>query len=184
VFVRIATRALVAALAVLSAWARVDADQSATPPALRAAFVYNFAKFAEWPEDAPAGNLIMCVLADSAVADALEQVVAGRPIGGREATVTRIAPGRVLRSCHLVYFGDVDAKLVAQALGEVKGAPVLTVSNGDHFVRAGGVVGLLVEGTTMQFAINTEAASRARVKLSSRLLSLAKLVKGDANVQP
>ncbi len=155
------------------------AGQAVTQPALRAAFLYNFAKFTEWPDDtAAAGALTLCVLDDGAVEVALTELVGTSLINGRSVTVSRGASGTRLRTCHILYIGETDTPR-ATILDEVEKVPVLTVSNGDEFVRTGGMIGLFVEEGRMRFAINPDAAQRAGVRLSSRLLQLAKIHRDD-----
>ena len=157
--------------------------QSASAPALKAAFLYNFAKFAEWPVDAQAsGPIAICVLGDAAVADALDATVQGKTIDGREVAVVRAKPDG-LRACHLLYVSGLDQRRSQQIVDELKAAPVMTVSDRDRFAESGGVAAFFVEGGKMRFAINLDAAQRARLRISSRLLNLAKLVKDD-HVQP
>lgn len=165
---------------------RVEIDaQAVTQPALRAAFLYNFAKFTEWPPDGlSAGPLTLCVLDDSAVEGALSELVGNSTINGRTVTISRNASGARLRACHLLYVGEANSARAAAILEELLGAPVLTVSNGDDFIRLGGIVGLFVEEGRMRFAINPDAAHRAGVRLSSRLLQLARIFKDDRHDRP
>ena len=123
---------------------RVELDaQAVTQPALRAAFLYNFAKFTEWPPDTlPTGPLTLCVLDDSAGEGALSELVGNSTINGRTVTISRNVTGARLRNCHLLYVGEPNASRAAAILDELLGAPVLTVSNGDDFIRLGGIVGL------------------------------------------
>src|SRR5690349_10522942 len=103
----------------------------AAPPELKAAFLFNFAKFAEWPKDAT--PIVLCVLHDEPAEDALARLVTGASIDGRPVIVARDMPRDRLRGCQLLYVGDdgpVDAVMT-----EVKGAPVLTVGNGEPFAR-------------------------------------------------
>lgn len=153
--------------------------QTASAPALKAAFVYNFAKFTEWPADAAkTGPLTICVLGDMLIADELDSTVKGRAIDGREVVVVR-AQSDALRACHVLYLSGFDARRWQQIIDDLKSAPVLTVSDADHFAEAGGIAGLFVDNGKMRFAVNVEAAKRARLQISSRLLSLAKLVKDE-----
>jgi len=169
--------ALAAALA-----APLDA-QTASAPALKAAFVYNFATFAEWPADAtPPGPLTICVLGDEVIAGALEGTVKGRAIGGRAVVVSRVKADALL-ACHVLYLTGFDAKRSQEIIDGLRNAPVLTVSDQHRFAEAGGIAGMFVQDGKMRFAINVEAAQRARVHLSSRLLSLATIVKDD-NARP
>jgi hypothetical protein len=152
--------------------------QSITPPALRAAFLLNFAKFVEWPVDqGEHAPLYLCVLDDAAVEDALAQLMDGGPVSGRSITLARHVRPRALRGCHVLYVGDTDPDRTATILDELKHAPVLTVGDSEAFATGGGMIGLFVEDGRMRFAINPDAALRAGLKLSSRLLNLARIVK-------
>jgi YfiR/HmsC-like len=154
------------------------ASQAVTQPALKAAFLFNFAKFVEWPADSAAPSpLTLCVLDDGAVEDALAQLVNGGLVNGRTVTLVKAARNRSLRGCHLLYVGDSDEARMESTLDEVKGAPILTVGDGEAFARRGGMIGLFVEDGRMRFAINPDAAQRVGLRFSSRLLSLAKIVK-------
>ena len=163
--------AALALAAVLTAGAASSTPSA--PPALKAAFLFNFAKFAEWPKDA--APIALCVLHDAPAEEALARLVSGASIDGRAVVVPHDTPRERLPACHLLYVGQDSAALDA-LLTEVKGTPVLTVGNGEPFARQRGIVGLLVEGNRMRFAINADAAQRSGVRLSSKLLSLATLV--------
>jgi hypothetical protein len=156
-----------------------------TVPALKAAFLYNFVKLTEWPTDAapPGAALRLCIVGDDAVADALEETVRRHTVDDRAVVVPRIAADAAARRCHLLYMGGLEARRSKQLVDAVKDAPVLTVSDGDTFAQQGGVASFFFEGSKLRFAVNVEAAQRAGLHLSSRLLSLAKLVKDDRSVQ-
>jgi len=165
-------------LAVALGPARLTA-QSASEPTLKAAFLYNFAKFAEWPVDAaPADPVTICVLGDAVIADALDETVKGRTIDGRKVVISRVKPD-AFRTCHVLYLTGLDGKRTQQVLDELKTTPVLTVGDREQFAQSGGVAGLFIEQGRVRFAINVEAALRARLRISSRLLSLAKIVKDE-----
>lgn len=170
-----ASVALAAALAVSGGTA---AAQSASAPAMKAAFLYNFAKFTQWPADtlAPAQRLTLCVIGDARVAEALEQIVKQQVVDGHELAVQVLKADGPTRSCHMLYAGGLDAQRSAQLLSVLKGAPVFSVGDGDRFAEGGGVAQFVIESDRMRFAINLAAAQRARIVLSSKLLSLAKIV--------
>jgi YfiR/HmsC-like len=177
-------RAAVALVAIVFAIRVGVAAQAVTQPALRAAFLFNFAKFTEWPgEVTPSSPLTLCVLDDSAVEGALSELVGTGPINGRAVTISR-GPSARLRACHLLYVGDTNTARTAAILDELRGAPVLTVSDGAEFIRSGGIIGLIVEEGRMRFAINPDAAQRAGLRLSSRLLQLAKISRDDRHDRP
>jgi hypothetical protein len=166
--------------------------QTATAAALTSAFLFNFAKFTEWPSDAlaPGQRIALCVVGDNAVADALELTIKGHAIESHELTVQVVpwsgtpgADASALRSCHLLYMSGLDGKRTLQLLESVKAAPVLTASDADRFAELGGVAQLILENGRMRFAINAAAAQRARLQLSSKLLSIAHLTKDEQHVQ-
>ena len=157
--------------------------QSATASALKAAFLYNFAKFSEWPADAlaPGQRLALCVVGDAAVADALGHTIAGHTIEGHELTVIVRTANESAAGCHLLYVSASEIKRSAGLLQTAKGASVFTVSDADGFAESGGVAQLIVADERMRFAINIASAQRVRLTISSKLLSLARIVK-DSHV--
>jgi len=160
------------------AWA-----QALSEPALKAAFLYNFAKFTAWPAEAaaPGVPLAICVVGDGAIVGMLRQVVASRPIDGRDVKPLAMAADGPLRSCHVLYVTGDDARRDSDILDRVKAAPVLTVGESDHFARMGGVVRLFVDGGKMRFGINVDAAQRAHLRISSKMLALGVVMKDEAD---
>jgi uncharacterized protein DUF4154 len=167
-----------AALAVSLLCASTAQTQNVTEPSLKAAFVYNFAKFTEWPSDAlPAtAAFTACVLGDGPISDALERTVKGRLISGRSISVSRVTVEGPLRTCHLLYISGVTAAQVSAIVTIVKGAPVLTISDLDDFGPLGGIAHVFVEDGKMRFDINLDRAKHSRLQLSSKLLTLASRV--------
>lgn len=175
--------AVLAALLLL--WSAPVGAQGVTAPILKAAFLYNFANFAEWPAGAlvPAQRLSLCVVGDDAVADALAQTIKGRKVDTHELTVEVITADGPIRSCHLLYISGLNKKRAGELLNSLKNVSVFTVSDGDQFAEMGGVAQLIVENDRMRFAVNVGAAHRANLKISSKLLKLAKIVKDEHDVQ-
>lgn len=157
------------------------AADAAPATTLRAALLFNFARFTEWPSDSPAGPVMLCVLGDPAVADALDHLAGDRQIGGREVSIARLVSQRAVKTCHLLFIAGTNTAVRTRMLDEVAHLPVLTIGEGEQFVHVGGVVGLFLDEGRTRFAINTDAVQRAGLKLSSRLLGLAKVLK-DAHV--
>jgi YfiR/HmsC-like len=164
-----------AILAAFMLCASTGGAQDVTEPALKAAFIYNFAKFTEWPEDTlPAsGTFAACVLGDSPTEDALERASRGRQLSGRGISVSQVQLAGKLRSCHLLYISGVTPAQLAATMAALEGAPVLTISDIDDFSKMGGVAQMFVENGKMRFDLNLEVAKRSRLLLSSRLLVLA-----------
>jgi hypothetical protein len=157
--------------------------QAMSEPAIKAAFLYNFAKFTEWPADvAPPGTpLSICILGDVTTLAMLQQVVGGRAIDGRGVRVVSMAADGPLRSCHVLYVAGDDARRDAEVFDRLKSSAVLTVGDTDRFARNGGISRLFVENGKMRFAINVDATQRARLQISSKVLALGVIVKDEGN---
>jgi hypothetical protein len=153
------------------------AAQDVTEPSLKAAFIYNFAKFTEWPAEViPNGEpMVLCVLGDAAIGEALEQAVKGRTLAGHNLTVVQAALVlQPLAGCHLLYISSATAGQAAKVVAGLRGAPVLTISDADGFTQQGGIAEFFFDHGQLRFNIHLESARRARLLLSSRLLALAR----------
>jgi hypothetical protein len=157
--------------------------QTASAPALKAAFLYNFTKFTEWPPEALPSRapLVLCIVEDENVAGALEEATAGRNVDGHPLLVRRIEVEGPIRSCHLLYATGLDSKKRCRLIESLRAVPVLAVSDFPGFASQGGTANLFFEDGRMRFAVNLEATTRSKLRLSSRLLTLAKIVKEEAN---
>lgn len=156
--------------------------QTATAPALKAAYLLNFVRFTEWPAAAlaPGAPITLCVVNDRVVESLLEDLAKGRIVEGHALVVVTQKPdAAALASCHLVFASDLSAKGTATLIASLARKPVLTVSDLNKFAEHGGVAHFFVEQGTIRFAVNLEAAQRAGVRLSHKLLRLAKIVKDD-----
>jgi hypothetical protein len=135
---------------------------------VKAAFLFNFTKFVEWPPPAFADErspLKLCVLGENPFGKTL-RALTGEEVGGRRLLLTRPENLNNLESCHVLYVSRSERERLSQILAGVRNAPVLTVGDTPGFIDQ------------VRFDINQEAAERAGIKISSRLLALAKHVKG------
>jgi hypothetical protein len=165
----------IATLAMVLLCRTVATAQDVTEPALKAAFIYNFARFTTWPAEAPAGDhFVICVLNDSAVAEALQRAVAGRSLTDRPIMVTPVAPSAPKRGCRVLYMAGLPVNQVAAVVSELREAPVLTISSIDGFAAAGGMTQFFFEHGQLRFRIHLETAKRAGLQISSRLLIMAR----------
>jgi hypothetical protein len=151
--------------------------QSAGEYESKAAFLYKFASFVQWPED-PAGPLCIGVLGRDPFGAALDEAVSGKSINGRAFTVQRSRKSQDLSACQIVFIAASERKQLRLILGRLPPA-VLTVGDMPEFCESGGIVGFDLLDRRVHLRINLEAAQRAHLQFSSKLLSLAKLV-GDA----
>ncbi len=175
------------AVAVLCASRNAAAQEPATYD-VKAAFLTNFAKFAEWPPATLPDNAPMtfCVKGDEDVASAIERLVKSRPAPGRQFKVLRLKVDilshrqeSALQACHLLYASGIETKLWPVLLAAIEGKPVFSVSDSPGFAERGGLASLYVELKRMHFAINVDTMRRSGLHLSAGLLSLAKIVKDD-----
>lgn len=144
---------------------------------LKAAFLYNFVKFVEWPAEAFAGAkspLTICVFGTDPFGASLDGVVRGETLGERGLLVQRPEALADLRDCQVLYVSRSERQRLPEVLAQVEGAPVLTVGDTGGFLRAGGVINFVLEDNKVRFQINQEAAERNRLTISSKLLRLAK----------
>ena len=164
------------AIAVLLLLQAPASAQDVTESALKAAFIYNFAKFTEWPADAApvAEPLVLCVIGDAAVGDALERAVKGRLLAGHSMAVSHAEPAGQRRVCHVLYVSGVTAGQAAQLVAGLRDAPVLTISDIDGFTELGGVAQFFFEHGQLRFIVHLESAKRAHLQISSKLLTLAR----------
>ena len=173
-------RRLTAASLVVSIAASFGFAQTGVPIAdLKAAFLFNFAKFTEWPGLSPRDDIVYCVVGDDSVASALSKTVRGQQIAGRRLQVRTRVNASAWAACHVLFVSESHREHTAASLAVLRTAPVLTVSDANGFADAEGISELEVESGRMRFAINVPAAERAGLRLSSRLLSLARVVRSD-----
>jgi hypothetical protein len=170
------TALLLSALAGLAA-AADEASAARFEAPVRAAFLYHFARFVEWPAE-PAGrpprDFTIGILGQDPFGPSLETAVAGKTVGGRPLVVLRTASVEAARRCEIVFVG-LEGEELARALDGLRGAPVLTVGDTDGFVQRGGMVSLARDENHVRLRINSDAARAAGLKVSSRLLSLARI---------
>jgi hypothetical protein len=155
-----------------------EALQASGEAAVKAAFLYNFTRFVEWPERALAGSASfdVCTLADGEFRQALRETLANEQVRGRPMRVVELAPGDDPSRCHIVYFGPRHGELSGRQLPALRQIPVLTVGEGPVFVKQGGMIGFLLENNRVRFDVSKRAADAAGLVVSSKLLRVAREV--------
>jgi len=182
------TGVTVAALLVLGGGAAAAWAQGvvATEYAVKAAFLYHFAKFAEWPAEAggPIPPVVhLCVLGDDPFGQALEEL-SDRGADGLKVDVRHVTRVEESPRCHILFVSASEGDRLAAHLARARRAGILTVSDLDGFAQAGGVIQFVLEDGKVRFWINRAAAERSGVRLSSRLLALARIVDGSGSGEP
>ncbi|MDE1949511.1 MAG: YfiR family protein [Burkholderiales bacterium] len=139
---------------------------------LKAAFVYNFIQFTEWPADASAGPIVLCIVgADPFGSEA--DLLRGKTVGGRAIDLRRLAPGASLRECEVVFVAAAAIDRLAQIVEALHARPVLLLADSPGAMQAGVMVNMLVADGRVRFEANLRAARTAHLNLSSKLLRLA-----------
>jgi hypothetical protein len=142
---------------------------------VKAAYLLNFTKFVEWPPaafpsaDAP---LTICLLGNDPFGRVIDQIIGGESVNGHKVAVERVRTDQS-KSCHVVYVGNNGTM---PATFTAPGSAVLTVGEGDDFIHQGGVIAFVVDDRHVRFDISLKAATNAGLKLSSKLLSVARSV--------
>jgi len=145
---------------------------------LKAAFLYNFAKFVEWPAGSFADErspFSICVLGDNPFGSAFDPILA-KTVNGRPITVRVIDDVAASGGCHLLFVSASEQAHVDAVIGALGTRNVLTASDMKKFSQAGGMISFVTVENKIRFEINVRAASRARIKISSQLLKLARTV--------
>jgi hypothetical protein len=154
----------------------VPASAQAPEYDLKAAFLFNFAKFVEWPASAfssARAPLTICVYGEDPFGSTLDTVVQGERVGERSLLVQRPDSLDDLGECHVLFVCRSEKDRLAEVMTQIEGKPVLTVADTDGFLRAGGVINFILEGSKVRFLIGQEAAERSGLQISSKLMRLA-----------
>lgn len=145
---------------------------------IKSAMLYNFAKFVEWPEGALGGAgapLVAGVVGDNEMVHALEATLGNRTVNGHPLRVRRVSSPTDLRACAILLVGSSDRAEIVRILQFVERRPILTIGENSEFSRLGGTIAFLRDGNRVRFEINLDAADRARLQVSSKLLRLAQV---------
>jgi uncharacterized protein DUF4154 len=148
---------------------------------VKAAFLYHFSQFVDWPEGtfkAADSPVRYCTIGEDPFHGALDASLSEKTIGARPLQVIHFKQAQDFRGCQILFIGAGEKKLVGTVLASLRGTPVLTVGESQDFVQDGGMIGFLLEENKIRFEVNLDAAEHAKLKLSSRLLALAKRVIG------
>ena len=144
---------------------------------IKAAFLYKFARFVEWPASSftsQASPLVIGILGEDPFGPMLDQATKGKSVQGRPLQVIRFSSLDEPPLCHLLFIGELKGHPLSQVFALLKDRSVLTVGDTEDFARSGGMIRLLMSDQRVYFDINGEAAQRAGLKISSQLLKLAR----------
>lgn len=153
---------------------------------VKAAFLFNFAKFVDWPpetfqsEKAP---ITLCVFRQDPFGGALDEIIRGKTINSREVLARRINELPDLKACQLVFVSAKEDKLLSEILDSLGGASALVVGESEGFAERGGAVQFFLEDHKLRFAVNVDTVQRTRLIVSAKLLALARIVHGQGHAR-
>jgi len=146
---------------------------------VKAAFLYNFAKFVDWPSGAFPSNeapFLICVLSQNPFGNQLQQITDGKRVGGRRIQVLFLDRVRDARMCQVLFISSSERPQIKEVLESLRGSSALTVGDTTGFAQSGVAINFILEQDRVHFEINVKSAQKAGLKLSSKLLSVAKVV--------
>ncbi len=143
---------------------------------VKAAFLYHFGQFVEWPSSAFEGNRApfrICLLGDDPFGPILDDELGAKTIFGRIIHIERMRRVTASSPCQVLYIGASEGPRVTDDLAALEGSRTLTVSDVSGFTDGGGMISFILVGNKVHFIINQAAANKAGLKISSQLLNLA-----------
>lgn len=178
---RFTFRVLIAAFAVVAIALPGRAEAPTLEYQVKAAFIYNFMQFIEWPDDAfegPDSPFVVGVFGADPFDGALEKTMAGKSVGKRQIEVKKFRSIEQIERCHVLFFPAAETERARAVIGGPRaGRGVLVLGETDGFVELGGTIEFLTEDNKLHFEINVEAVDKAGLKVSSKLLKLAHIYK-------
>jgi uncharacterized protein DUF4154 len=153
---------------------------------IKAGFIYNFAKLVEWPTASfaqPDSPIVIGILGEDPFGATLDRIVADKKINGRGFAVKRVKWSRDfkdLRDCNILFVSSSEKEHIESVIDAMKGLPILTIGDAPGFAKRGGIINFMLEDNKVRFEVNVEAAKHADLTISSRLLTLARIVQQAA----
>ena len=155
--------------------------QEASEYSIKAALLFNFAKFVQWPDDAFEGSdapFVMGVLGDDPFGESLN-VLKDKTVRNRKLAVKRYKRIVDIKKCHILFVGSSEKDRLEEILKSLGNQSILTVGELESFIEFGGIIGLITVNDNIRFEVNATAAKSSNLKISSQLLKVASKVKVD-----
>lgn len=149
---------------------------------VKAAYLYNFGRFVDWPTQVEGEHFTVCVLGQDPFGPRLDSTLAGETIGGKSIIAKRISSSQESDDCRIVFLSPAENGRLKKIVAELDKKAILTVSDMPKFTQFGGMIQFVVEGKRVRFEVNLTATQRAGLTLSSELLKVATAVKRNAAV--
>ncbi len=165
---------------ILGFLATAASGQTADEYHVKAAFLFNFAKFVDWPSQAfksAADPISICIVGKNPFGNALSQAVSGQSVQGRSFAIRQIADLQQLSACHMAFVAGSERKRLLSIFEEIKNFAVLTIGESENFTAEGGMINFRIEEGNVRLQINAQAAAQQQIRISSKLLGLAEIVR-------
>lgn len=146
---------------------------------IKAAYLYNFIKFVEWPDSVftdPEEPIVLGILGHDPFGNEIDQMLANKLVKGRSVVIKRYNRNDVINDCHLLFISDSEKSYLSHLLQTKLGnSPILNIGDMDNYTESGGMVQFITQNDNIHFAINLKAVNKSGIVMSSRLLKLAKI---------
>ena len=148
---------------------------------VKAAFLYHFVEFVEWPQASPLppATVTIGIVGRDPFGDVLDQAILEKMVAGRTLAIRRFASVEALEPCEILFISSSEMARLPKILARLQQSPVLTVGEADRFARRGGMIGFFFEDGRVRLEVNRAAAERSGLRISSKLLAVARLVNPD-----
>lgn len=153
---------------------------------VKAAFIYNFARYVEWPFsvfDAPLDPIRLCIFGKDPFGEIMDRTLRGKTVAQHPFVVLRIKEIEKTRGCHIVFLSHMESEQLGAVLEAVRDRPVMTIVDVEGAVQRGAILNFALREGRVRFAVNTDSAQRSGLSLSSQLVKLAITVAKDTSVQ-
>jgi hypothetical protein len=157
----------------------IHAQDGPTEYQVEATYLFNFLKFVEWPNRVPPnanGPWVIGIVGDNPIGNELPQIITGKTVQGHELQVRRFQNGEDLHVCKVLFISASERKRLPSLLAALRGSSVLTVGDMDHFLEYGGMIQFVKRDKQVKIAVNVGATNRGELRVSSKLLSLGRMV--------
>lgn len=174
--------ALAALFWLLSAIPSLQGQQKPSEYQVKAAYLYNFGRFVEWPPKVTASKsdpFTVCILGQDPFGSTLDATLSGATVGGKNVVARRISNPEESVHCQILFLSALEGGKLKRTIEMLEKEPVLTVSDIPQFCQRGGMIQFVLDGNNVRFEVNLTAAQRAGLALSSELLKVATVVRRD-----
>ena len=146
---------------------------------IKAGYLFNFTRFVEWPEKAFATTtspIMICIVGDTPLTNPLSDTVVGKVVNGRAVSIKPVKATDELRGCNLVFVSAAQVGGIERILRRAKDMSVLSVGEAPNFAQSGGMINFFVQDNKVKLELNLDAAARANLKISAKLIAVSRLV--------